>query len=501
MQKESTLDRMYGQCEIVPERVDEIDRYYVRPIVESRPVYQEVADELGMPWWFVGVIHGLESGFDFSRHLHNGDPLTAPTVRTPAGRPAKGSPPFSWRESAVDALRLQGLADRKDWSLGVMLDRLERFNGLGYRKRGLPSPYLWSFSRHYERGKFVADGKLDPDAVSEQCGGATLIRRLEAHGAIDTNRPLFRGLWAGDTSEPAGGPPAAAASPTGGLGTWPLGPDDGRPLPAYDEYARAELELPGEVVRGCRDDGPGVGPVRRVQEWLNLAGTRTRIDGDFGAATEGAVRDFQARHAMEPTGMVGAGTWLALTAKMRAALAPVEVGKRDRVRDVMVAVAGAHLSAGARELTVRGERNSGPWVRLYLHGVEGDGRPWAAGFVCHVIAQAAHALGEAKAPFRRRVDVDFLVSDAKRDRRFVDRKKLRGKLTGAARKAWKLLPGTLFVARGAGSGPAHVGIVTMVGVEAFATIEGNANDEGVYEGRDVCTHSRTYSGTDFILLA
>ena len=190
MPAEDTLADMYGECALIPERVGEIDHYYAEPIVRNRAVYEEVGAELEIPWWFVGVIHGLESAFDFDCHLHNGDPLTGRTVRVPKGRPETGTPPFTWTESAVDALRFQGLAGLDDWSVGAALDRLERYNGLGYRRRGVPSPYLWSFSGHYERGKYVADGRFDPEAVSKQCGGATLIRRLEDRGLVDTGRPF-----------------------------------------------------------------------------------------------------------------------------------------------------------------------------------------------------------------------------------------------------------------------------------------------------------------------
>ncbi|MGH7233483.1 MAG: peptidoglycan-binding domain-containing protein [Nitrospiraceae bacterium] len=33
--------------------------------------------------------------------------------------------------------------------------------------------------------------------------------------------------------------------------------------------------------------------VRLVQEWLNLHGSRISIDGEFGPATEAAVKEFQ----------------------------------------------------------------------------------------------------------------------------------------------------------------------------------------------------------------
>jgi lysozyme family protein len=42
----------------------------------------------------------------------------------------------------------------------------------------LPTPYLWSFSNNYEKGKFVADGHYDPEAVSKQCGAALMLKAI-----------------------------------------------------------------------------------------------------------------------------------------------------------------------------------------------------------------------------------------------------------------------------------------------------------------------------------
>jgi microcystin-dependent protein len=53
----------------------------------------------------IGIIHAMEcSKFpECSQHLHNGDPLYRRTRLVPAGRPAKGTAPFSFEESAIDA--------------------------------------------------------------------------------------------------------------------------------------------------------------------------------------------------------------------------------------------------------------------------------------------------------------------------------------------------------------------------------------------------------------
>ena len=66
--------------------------------------YQDVGGKTGIPPYVIGIIHSLEASGRFDRHLHNGDPLTARTVQVPAGRPKSGKPPFTWEESAVDAL-------------------------------------------------------------------------------------------------------------------------------------------------------------------------------------------------------------------------------------------------------------------------------------------------------------------------------------------------------------------------------------------------------------
>ncbi len=50
-------------------------------------------------------------------------------------------------------------------------------------------------------------------------------------------------------------------------------------------------------------------PVREVQEILAGAGVKLTVDGVFGAQTEAAVRDFQAKHGLTADGIVGPRTW------------------------------------------------------------------------------------------------------------------------------------------------------------------------------------------------
>ncbi|NEP63010.1 MAG: hypothetical protein F6K31_39895, partial [Symploca sp. SIO2G7] len=108
--------------------------------------YNKIQEAIGVPWYVVGIIHNMEASEDFSRHLHNGDPLTDRTYHVPAGRPVNGSPPFTWEESAIDALKYEGLNKWEDWSIPGILFSLERYNGWGYRMYHpeVKSPYLWS---------------------------------------------------------------------------------------------------------------------------------------------------------------------------------------------------------------------------------------------------------------------------------------------------------------------------------------------------------------------
>jgi lysozyme family protein/peptidoglycan hydrolase-like protein with peptidoglycan-binding domain len=180
----SDYQLLFDSCLIRPDKLAVVNST-ASQLASYKGRYQTVAQGVGtIPWYFVGLVHALEAGFNFNAQLHNGDPLTARTVHVPAGRPTTGSPPFTWEESATDALTYQGLNKVTDWSLPGILYRLEAYNGFGYRslKAPIPSPYLWSFSNHYTSGKYTADGTYSPTAVSAQCGAAVLLKRLTQIG-------------------------------------------------------------------------------------------------------------------------------------------------------------------------------------------------------------------------------------------------------------------------------------------------------------------------------
>ena len=172
--------KLFDTCVINESRVVLADSV-IRYICNNKDRYTALVNghTRGMPWWMLGCIHLLEAALSFNKHLHNGDPLSARTTRVPKGRPATGNPPFTWEQSAADALALKGLDKEKDWSIPRILFLLEGYNGYGYRQYHptVKSPYLWSFTNHYTKGKYVADGKFDPNCVSQQLGIAAVIKR------------------------------------------------------------------------------------------------------------------------------------------------------------------------------------------------------------------------------------------------------------------------------------------------------------------------------------
>ena len=242
-------EQLFNTCDIRSDRAQEVEPL-VGKLGAKRRRYARLETALGIPWFFVGVVHCMESSLNFSRHLHNGDPLTARTVQVPAGRPPTGDPPFTWEESAADALILQKLDQWNDWSVPGLLYKLEEYNGFGYRLRHpeVLSPYLWSYSNHYTSGKYVGDGTFSPTGVSRQCGAAVLLRRMAETGIIRF-----------DSTGVAVAPEEAAAGAKPRITYWTKGP-----------------EMPG---------------ARELQDFLNrLPGIFVKVDGKPGQRTSSALK-------------------------------------------------------------------------------------------------------------------------------------------------------------------------------------------------------------------
>jgi lysozyme family protein len=181
----SDYETLFNACKIRDSSRSDVN-WYVNQLLEARnqSLWVEAAKNVCCPWYFVGITHAMEAAFGFKAHLHNGDPIRNKTVQVPEGRPPQWNPPSDWVSSATDALTFDGFANQSDWSLPRMLYRWETYNGFRSRRNGINTPYLWSFSNHYSRGKYVADNVWDPDAVSKQCGAAVILKGLLERGSV-----------------------------------------------------------------------------------------------------------------------------------------------------------------------------------------------------------------------------------------------------------------------------------------------------------------------------
>jgi lysozyme family protein len=173
----------FDAAKVLPARQDTVAQS-VRKILANRARYERITRSMTMPWYFLAIIHGMEADFRFDAHLHNGDPLAARTVRAPAGRPKQGAPPFTWEESAMDAIAANRYDKWNDWSVAGMLVAWERYNGMGYRHHGIHSPYVWACTDLHAKGRYVADGKFEANAESKQCGAVAMLKGLIATGLV-----------------------------------------------------------------------------------------------------------------------------------------------------------------------------------------------------------------------------------------------------------------------------------------------------------------------------
>lgn len=139
----------------------------------------------GVPAPILFCLHYRESDNDFRCHAHEGSRLTARTRDEPKGRPLTPEPPYCFEQSAFDAYYVceHPALDQVRWAeMQAALDKMESFNGFGYRARGINAPYLWSGTTIYHGGKYVRDGVFSRTALDAQLGCAAILKRMQWRG-------------------------------------------------------------------------------------------------------------------------------------------------------------------------------------------------------------------------------------------------------------------------------------------------------------------------------
>jgi lysozyme family protein len=147
-------------------------------LVAAKARYQDVERATAVPWFIIAVIHEREASQNFSASIAQGDPWDKVSTHEPRGR----GPFASFEAAAYDALaNCPPYATHwRDWSAGGGLTLLELYNGLAYANHGQPSPYVWSGTDQYIKGKVLVDhGPIEP-VVDKQLGCAGLILAMRA---------------------------------------------------------------------------------------------------------------------------------------------------------------------------------------------------------------------------------------------------------------------------------------------------------------------------------
>ncbi len=344
----------------------------------NRDRYESVAAQTGIPAALIAALHFRESSGNFNTYLHQGDPLGKPPVHWPTNIPTF----HKWEDAAVHALKQKG-SIKKDLGmtegttdLASMATFAEYYNGLGYHNRGRVSPYVYSGTTEYTKGKYVADGKFDPNTVDAQLGVVAMVSAVSGDSSQSTlleGQAIKGGKAAADTEisiTDAKGKVHKATSNTGGFFTLEGTLAAGRAVvrsggsavavnvtagkPSWtqidlDSKAKVEdtkttdtkkddnksdtktdtsaaLNLNGTVLkRGSKGT-----LVSQLQTLLNQHGAKLTVDGDFGAATEAAVKSFQAKNGLEADGVVGPKTAAKLTTS---ASSDSNKGKTDTTKD------------------------------------------------------------------------------------------------------------------------------------------------------------------------
>ena len=179
----------WASAKVPDSRLAQIGKIVDR-IMANAERYKAVDAMTGVPWYVIAGLHNMESGGSFLCHLHEGSSLTGRTKFEPKGRPLTGLPPFTWHESAIDALKFDAM-DKVKWSsLEETLAACERYNGTGYLRYHptVMTPYLWAKTSIETPGKYIADGRWSAIARSEQVGIAAIWKVMEQRGILDFSK-------------------------------------------------------------------------------------------------------------------------------------------------------------------------------------------------------------------------------------------------------------------------------------------------------------------------
>jgi len=167
-----TYAQQWDAMAIKPGRLHEFESI-AHHLVALKDHYVPIERATGVPWYMIALLHMREASNDFSKGLAQGDRWDRVSHNKPICGPFK-----SFFDSAVWALKHDGLTAIHDYRLEKQIYYHEIFNGLGYEMRNLPSPYIWGGTNQQRAGKYVKDGVFSRTEWDSQPGVAPIMKMM-----------------------------------------------------------------------------------------------------------------------------------------------------------------------------------------------------------------------------------------------------------------------------------------------------------------------------------
>jgi lysozyme family protein len=240
-------------------------------LLHDKAVYLRIAEVTGVPAAGLMALAEREMNGNLHCYLGNGQRLTQRTTIVPKNRGPFPDTEDGFVAGALDALHLDGLDQvaktAEGWSLPRFAYESELWNGFGYRKHRIPSPYVFGATTVQKPGKFIRDHAYSSTTMDPQLGTIAIVLKL-----------------------------------------FELDPS----LKFADVIARVDDTTP--IVTAAH---PVIGDsnIEWVQTGLNklrITGTPLAVDGNCGRGTRAAVRAFQQTHHLVVDGLPGPKTVAAI---------------------------------------------------------------------------------------------------------------------------------------------------------------------------------------------
>lgn len=149
-------------------------------LLTERETFEQIAKVTTVPAIVQMPILERECDGDLRCAMCNGERIIGTGHRTTLV-PMNRGPYRTFMDGAVDALHIDGLdavAKRERWTQEVALYFEERYNGLGPRAHGRHTGYVWAGTNVYDGGKYIRDGKWDPNEWDRQLGTAAIMMAI-----------------------------------------------------------------------------------------------------------------------------------------------------------------------------------------------------------------------------------------------------------------------------------------------------------------------------------